>query len=71
MRTTIILDDSLYNELMQLTEARTKTEAVNSAIKEWIKLSRKKKLLAMRGKFWMDDRVKDMRREDSYRMNHE
>lgn len=36
MKITINLPDSLIKELLYLSEAKTKTSAVNMALEEWI-----------------------------------
>jgi Arc/MetJ family transcription regulator len=37
MRTTLSLDDGLIKELMKVTRAKTKTEAIHLAISEFIR----------------------------------
>lgn len=49
MRTTLNVDDDLFDELLELTEARTKTEAVRLALREFIRFKRLEALLGMRG----------------------
>lgn len=51
MRTTIHVDDGVVEDILELTHAPTTTEAVRSALLEYVRLMRKAQLLAMRGSF--------------------
>jgi Arc/MetJ family transcription regulator len=61
MRTTINVDDHLFEELMRRTGARTKTAAVRTALHEYIRLKRKEDLLALRGKVDILDNWRELR----------
>lgn len=61
MRTTIDIEDSLFDDLVSLTRARTKTEAVRLALREFIRLKRKEELLGLRDSFAIDDTWADLR----------
>lgn len=50
MRTTMSLDDGLIKELMDVTGARTKTEAIHPAIAEFLRKKKVEGLLALEGK---------------------
>jgi hypothetical protein len=50
MRTTLEIGEDLLNEIMKITGERSKTAALNSAMKEYIALKRKEQLLEFRGK---------------------
>ena len=50
MRTTMRLDDGLIKELMKVTGARTKTEAIHLAIAEFIRRKKLEELKALSGK---------------------
>ncbi|MFN3477008.1 MAG: type II toxin-antitoxin system VapB family antitoxin [Candidatus Methylomirabilales bacterium] len=50
MRTTLTLDDKLIQELMKLTGAKTKTEAIHLAISEFIRRKKLEGLKALSGK---------------------
>lgn len=54
MRTTLRLDDGLVQELMKITEAKTKTEAIHLAISEFIRRKKIEGLLALEGKVPLD-----------------
>ena len=55
MRTTLNIDDNLFTILMNLTKAKTKTEAVRSALVYYIKLKKKENLLDSRGQLSIED----------------
>ena len=55
MRTTLNIDDNLFTILMNLTRAKTKTEAVRSALVDYIKLKKKDYLLDSRGQLSIED----------------
>lgn len=48
VRTNIILDDELVNEVKQLTALKTKKDVVDLALSELLKQLRRKKLIAIR-----------------------
>ena len=50
MRTTINVDDGILQDLMRFTDAKTKTEAVNRAIDEWVRRKRIDLFIGRRGK---------------------
>ena len=50
MRTTMRLDDRLIKELMEVSGARTKTEAIHLAISEFIRRKKLEGLKALSGK---------------------
>ena len=55
MRTTLNIDDYLFPDLLDATKAKTKTEAVRVALTEYLRMKRKEKVLAMRGKMKVND----------------
>jgi Arc/MetJ family transcription regulator len=61
MRTTIHIEDGLFADLMRLTQAPTKTQAVRDALKEFIRLRRKEELLALRGRLEIEDNWRELR----------
>lgn len=50
MRTNIVLDDKLVKEAFGLTNVRTKKELVDLALKELIRVRKKKNLFDLSGK---------------------
>lgn len=61
MRTTINVDDHLFEELIRRTGAHTKTAAVRIALEEFIRLKRKEELLSLRGKVDILDNWRELR----------
>ncbi len=50
MRTTLNIDDCLFQDVLSITKAKSKTEAVRTALTEFLRMKRKEKILAMRGR---------------------
>ena len=50
MRTTLILDDELVAELLKVTNAKTKTDAIHQAMAELIRKKKIERLKALSGK---------------------
>ncbi len=61
MRTTINVDDDTLRDLMRFTNARTKTDAVNRAISEWVRRKRIDLFRARRGNIHWEGNLDDMR----------
>jgi len=57
MRTTINIEDNLINELFIHYKSKTKTEAINRALKDLIVLLKKQKMISMRGKIDIEDNL--------------
>ena len=71
MRTTINIDDNLFRDLMSATQSKSKTEAVKTAIIEYLRLKRKEKVLSMRGKLDMDNGWKDLRQQEVMELSND
>jgi Arc/MetJ family transcription regulator len=71
MRTTINISDELLDTLMKRTNARTKTKAIELAIREYLEKKSIEDLIALSGKIQVDpDWEKEEQAElDEYR-NH-
>ena len=54
MRTTVTLDENLVRELVQLSDAKTKTAAVAFAVQEQIRRAKLKKLASLLGTVTVD-----------------
>lgn len=61
MRTTVNIDDDILRDLMKFTQAKTQTEAVNSAVAEWVRRKRIDALRARRGKIEWDGDLSTLR----------
>jgi hypothetical protein len=64
MRTTLNIEDGLFDDLMRLTQATTKTQAVRDALTEYIRLRRKEELLALRGRLEIEDNWRQLRESE-------
>jgi len=62
MRTTVNIDDALFEKVMHLVDAKTKTEAINRALAEFVRLKAKDELLSLRGQIELEDNWKDTRK---------
>jgi hypothetical protein len=54
MRTALSLDDVLIKELMEVTKAKTRTEAIHLAVSEFLRRKKVEGLLALEGKIHLD-----------------
>ena len=57
MRTTVTLDEALVRELLELSDASTKTAAVSLAVKEQIRRAKLKRLSELLGNVDVDEQV--------------
>jgi len=62
MRTTLNLSDSLVRELMEVTGSRTKTDAIEEAIREFLRKRKIEKLKSLSGKVQLTDNWRELRR---------
>ena len=62
MRITVTIQDRLMEELMKITDAKTKTMAVNQAVSEWLRTRKIQKIKTLRGKLSVDNTVDDLRK---------
>jgi len=61
MRTTLVLDAETLPELMEITGAKSKSEAVRQALEEFIRIKRTEELLSLRGRFDIEDNWRELR----------
>jgi len=50
MRTNVVLDESLINEALRLSDAKTKKELIHKALQEFVENRRRLNLLDLTGK---------------------
>jgi len=63
MRTNIVIDDDLMAEVLRLTGAKTKREAVELGLRALIRLEKQARLKRYRGKLsWQGD-LEEMRKD--------
>ena len=63
MRTNIVIDDELMNQVMKLTGLKTKREAVEQGLKTLLRLKRQEQIRKYRGKLQWEGDLNDMRRD--------
>ena len=71
MRTTLNIAAQLFDQIMVLTAASSKTEAVRRALTDYIRLRRKERLLAMRGTMDLSDDWRALRELELTEVNDE
>jgi Arc/MetJ family transcription regulator len=64
MRTTINVEDDILEDLMRFTDAKTRTDAVNRAIADWVRSKRIHRFRAMRGKIAWEGDLGEMRNRE-------
>lgn len=66
MRTTLDLDDRLISQLLKVSKARTKTEAIHMAAAEFVRRRSVERIKALRGKVALADNWKTLRDLETY-----
>ncbi|MEW6456038.1 MAG: type II toxin-antitoxin system VapB family antitoxin [Acidobacteriota bacterium] len=61
MRTTLDIDKKLLEEAIKFSPKKTKTSTVNEALKEYVIKNKIKKLISLRGKIKIEDRIEELR----------
>lgn len=63
MRTTIVIDDKLMKDVLEMTGYKTKRQAVEEGLKLLLRMKSQEKILELRGKIkWVGD-LDEMRRD--------
>jgi hypothetical protein len=65
MRMTLTLDDDLVEQLMQFTGEKTPLIAIRHALKDYLAVVRKQKLMALRGQVQVEDNWRQLRQLDT------
>lgn len=65
MRTTLTIDDDVANKLMQITGEKSPVTAIRHALEDYLKQTRKQKVLAMRGQVQVEDNWRKLRKLDT------
>lgn len=60
MRATLNIPDSLIDDLVKETKAKTKTQAITRAIEDYLQKRRYEKLIALQGKLDLEDNWREM-----------
>lgn len=61
MRTTLDIDDKLLQEVTLLSQQKTRSSAVEAALREYVRLRRKEQLLSMSGRVRLEENWRDLR----------
>jgi hypothetical protein len=61
MRTTLTIDDSQVENLMQITGQKSAVSAIRQALDDYLRESRRKQVLALRGKVQIADNWRELR----------
>jgi Arc/MetJ family transcription regulator len=61
MRTNIEIDEKLMNEILQKTSIKTKKEAVDTALREFLRKIKLQELAELRGKIKWEGNLEEMR----------
>jgi len=61
MRTTINLKSEIIQEVMHLTAAKNKSQAINEALETYVREKRMQKLLDLKGKLNLEENWKALR----------
>ena len=64
MRTTLNIDDSLMNELLEVTREKSKTRAVAIAIRDYLKSKRLEKILSYQGNLDIENNWRQLEEEE-------
>jgi Arc/MetJ family transcription regulator len=64
-RTNIVLRDDLLKDIMRLSEAKTKREAVENALEMHVQWLKRQKLASLRGKIEWEGDLMEMRKGSS------
>lgn len=64
MRTTLDINGKLLEDAVELSGEKTKTAAVEVALREYVRLRRKEMLLNLRGKVKIEDNWRELRQMD-------
>lgn len=55
MRTNIVIDDDLMRTVLELTEIKTKRQAVDTALRLLLRMASQERLRGLRGSGWEGD----------------
>jgi Arc/MetJ family transcription regulator len=61
MRTNIVINDSLINEALKLTNLKTKKAVVEEGLKLLVQLKKQEKIKSLRGQLKWDGNLEEMR----------
>lgn len=62
MRATLNIPDDLLSEVQKISGEKSKTKAITTAMKEYVRQKRIKELLALRGKIQIEDVTDELKK---------
>lgn len=65
MRTTLKIDDLLMKKLLEITQEKSKTRAITTAIKDYIKKKQIKEILSYQGKLDIENNWQQIEKEET------
>lgn len=64
MRTNIVIDDDLMNEVLSMSKYKTKKDAVEAGLKLLLQRKKQEQIRELRGKLRWEGDLEDMRRDE-------
>jgi metal-responsive CopG/Arc/MetJ family transcriptional regulator len=61
MRTTLNLDEKILDEIISLTGAKNRSQAINWVLEDFVKKKRLQRLLELRGSLHLENNWKELR----------
>ena len=71
MRTTLNIDDSLVQKLIEITHEKSKTKAITIAIKDYIKKKKLEEILSYQGNVDIENNWQQLEKEELEEDKHE
>ena len=65
MRTTLNIDELLMKKLLEITQEKSKTRAITTAIKDYIKKKQIKKILSYQGRLDIENNWQQLEKEET------
>jgi metal-responsive CopG/Arc/MetJ family transcriptional regulator len=65
MRTTLTIDDTVLNQVLQSTGRSNPLDAIRDALQSYLQQEKLKQVIALRGKVLMDDNWRALRQLDT------
>jgi hypothetical protein len=66
MRTTLVLDQGMVEELLSVTGLKNKTKAITTGLKAYIALKKRERLLKMGGTMHLEENIQKLREMDKH-----
>lgn len=66
MRTTLVLDQEMMDELMTVTGIKSKTKAITTGLNAYIALKKRERLMKMGGTMHLEENLQKLREMDKH-----